>query len=96
MYPGVPHHRLPRLHAFLSEVPEYAEKGVVVAGHLVPASGRKLRNPTVIEVLGPEYGRRTGEVFVDDSVLEGWEVVEERILEQGEAERRKGAAAGET
>ena len=95
MYPSVPHHRLPELHAVLSSYPEYREAGIVVEGYFRPPSDAAPRNPTVIEVLGPEYARRTGQVFVDDSVMDDWEFDEkDRILAQGAAERARAGAAG--
>ena len=44
------------------------------------------RNPTCVEVVGPAYARRTDEVYIDNSVLDAWEVDErEEILRHGKA-----------
>ncbi len=83
MYATVPHYRLPQFHAFLCEFPEYAEHGQVVQNYVVPAGGQP-RRPTVVEVLGPEYAQCSEEVYVDNSVLDDWEVDEkEEILRKG-------------
>ncbi len=68
MYASVPHYRLRDLHECLLDNPEYRENCLVVDNYFVP-KGDNGRNPTVLEVLGPEYSRRSDEIFVDDSVL---------------------------
>ena len=83
MYATVPHFRLPALHAFLLKFPEYAAEGQEVANYFVP-SGSQPRRPTVVEALGPEYARNSGDVHIDHSVLDDWDVDEkEEILRQG-------------
>lgn len=71
MFASVPHYRLPQLHQFLLNYPEYAEHGITVEGyfHSTHKSGEK-RNPTVVEVLGPEYAQHSEEIFIDHTVLE--------------------------
>lgn len=82
MYATVPHYNLPALHKFMLQFPEYTEQGVVVENYVVPKADH--RNPTVVEVLGPDYARNTGDVYIDNSVLDGWEVDEkDEILKQG-------------
>lgn len=76
MYATVPHYNLPKLHAFLMSYPEYQEQGIVVENYFFPKSHHHGRPPTVVEVLGPEYARQTDEVYIDDTVLDGWEVDE--------------------
>ena len=71
MYATVPHYRLPALHRFLTQDPEYARRGRVVEGYFFPRTGASGRNPTVLDVLGPEYSMRGDEIFVDAAVLDG-------------------------
>jgi fatty acid desaturase len=70
MFASVPHYRLPALHAALMEYPEYRARGIVVEGYFMPRADAVRRNPTVVEVLGPEYAQRGTDVFIDDSVLD--------------------------
>jgi fatty acid desaturase len=92
MYATVPHYNLPELHRFLQRYPEYAEQALVVENYVIPKSRRHDRNPTCVEVVGPEYARRDGEAHVDNSVLDAWEVDErEEILHQSQISR--GASA---
>lgn len=89
MFATVPHYRLKRLHEFLSRYPEYQEEGVVVEGYLWPPRKKSSpaqmaaseegaqRNPTVIEVVGPEYHTKDGNpIYIDHSVLEQAELDE--------------------
>jgi hypothetical protein len=69
MFATIPHYRLPELHQLLG-YPEYTSQGLVVEGYFFPAHDGPGRNPTVLEVLGPEYARDGQEVFIDDSVVE--------------------------
>lgn len=71
MYATVPHYNLPRLHEFLMTVPEYREQGIVVEGYFFTPHHHHPRNPTVLEVLGPEYHKGSEEVFIDDTVVSG-------------------------
>ncbi len=72
MFATVPHYRLPALHALLSEYPEYQSEGRVVEGYFAPRYPGQT-NPTVLEVLGPDYApRQPAEAFIDDSVVEDW------------------------
>ncbi len=73
MYATAPHYRLKALHEHLMTHPEYAEQCQVVDNYAVP-KGPPPRNPTVVEVLGPEYSGTNEEVFIDDTVLDDWEV----------------------
>lgn len=70
MFSTVPHYRLPQLHQFLQRYPEYAEEGLVVEGYFLSPQSGPNRNPTVVEVLGPEYARRNEEVYIDNSAVE--------------------------
>ena len=83
MYATTPHYRLRELHQFLLQYPEYEEEGLVVENYLVPSQAEP-RRPTVVEVLGSDYSRQSKEVFIDDTVLDNWEVDEkEQILREG-------------
>lgn len=83
MYATVPHYRLPELHTFLLRYPEYANEGLVVENYWWPER-RDEPHPTVVEVLGPHYARQTADVYIDDTVLDDWEVDEkEEILRAG-------------
>jgi fatty acid desaturase len=66
MFCTVPHFNLPKLHEFLRKYPEYTEDGIVVEGYFFPPRPGPDRNPTVLEVVGPEYHKSGGEVFVDE------------------------------
>jgi len=73
MYATVPHYRLPALHDFLLKFPEYADSCQIVENYVIPNEGPP-RNPTVLEVLGPDYAGSSDEIYTDDSVLDDWEV----------------------
>ncbi len=97
MYSTVPHYRLRQLHEVLSEYPEYREQATVVEGYFVPKT-KPPEKPTVVDVLGPEYAdQSSGEVFIDNTVLEDQQVDlrdKQDILREGreEAERVRAAA----
>jgi hypothetical protein len=83
MYATIPHYRLRAFHEFLMTRPEYQEHCRIVDNYLVP-SLKPPRNPTVIEVLGPEYTSVNEEIHIDDTVLEDWDVEEkDAILKAG-------------
>jgi fatty acid desaturase len=85
MYATVPHYHLPELHRYLQQFPEYAQDALVVENYFIPKPRQPKRNPTVLEVVGPAYARRNHEVYIDNSVLDGWEVDErEEISRQSE------------
>jgi fatty acid desaturase len=86
MFATVPHYRLNQLHAVLMEIPEYREEAVVVEGYFHPPHYPQT-NPTVVDVLGPEYAARHGDkVHIDNSVMEGDEFEEkEAIRAEGES-----------
>jgi fatty acid desaturase len=90
LYATVPHYRLRRLHAALMEYSEYREEAVVVEGYFLPPRHRKT-NPTVLEVLGPDYAPRTQSVYIDESVMDGDEFEGKDEL-QAEGERLKHGA----
>jgi fatty acid desaturase len=66
MFCTVPHFNLPKLHAFLARYPDYTTEGLVVEGYFFPPRSGPDRNPTVLEVLGPDYHKSSAEVFIDD------------------------------
>src|SRR5207253_7756027 len=82
LYATVPHYRLKRLHAALMEYEEYRKEAVVVEGYFLPPHHPK-SNPTVLDVLGPEYAPKTKSVYIDESVMEGdeFEGKEELVAE---------------
>jgi fatty acid desaturase len=88
VYASVPHYRLKRLHEKLMEYPEYRDNTIVVEGYFLPPRNPKM-NPTVVDVLGPDYARATGEIHIDNSVMEADEFEgKEEIRRMGEALKR--------
>jgi fatty acid desaturase len=79
IYASVPHYNLKALHETLMRTKEYREQAVVVEGYFFPPV-QPPKNPTVLDVVGPEYARRTGEVHLDHSVLEGEDVEDKAEL----------------
>jgi hypothetical protein len=72
--------------------PEYIEDAIIVENYVIPKSHDHDRNPTVVEVLGPDYARSTGDVYIDNTVLDNWDVDEkEEILRQAQLEASKPA-----
>jgi fatty acid desaturase len=90
LYATVPHYRLRKLHAALLAYPEYREQAVVVEGYFFPPHTPKT-NPTVLDVLGPEYAPRTRSVYIDETVMEGDEFEGKDEL-RAEGERLKQGA----
>ncbi len=89
LFANVPHYRLRELHEAIMSFPEYREHAQLVEGYVLPMR-EPAENPTVIEVLGPDYasGGNAG-VYIDDSVLE-----EQQVSARDKAAiRREGAAA---
>ncbi len=81
MYATIPHYRLNELQDLLMQYPDYSEEAVIVEGYFFPAHHPKLR-PTVLDVLGPDYARRSDEISVDNSVIDDDEMDErDEILE---------------
>lgn len=70
LFATVPHYRLRKLHAALMQCEEYRKEAVVVEGYFLPPHHPK-SNPTVLDVLGPEYAPHTKNVYIDESVMEG-------------------------
>src|SRR5205823_5490185 len=82
MFATVPHYRLKELHDFLMQYPEYRLEAVVVRSAVLP---RHEGEPSILDVLGPDWARQDAAVHIDDTVLEG-ERVEEHSEIQREAE----------
>jgi fatty acid desaturase len=92
LFATVPHYRLKRLHEFLLQYPEYQEEGVVVEGYIWPPRKSQdsrintmdetaARNPTVVEVVGPDYHAEEGNpIYIDHSVLEQAEVEDAELV----------------
>jgi fatty acid desaturase len=91
LYATVPHYRLKQLHAALLEYPEYREQAVVVEGYFFPPQHPQT-NPTVLDVLGPDYAPKTRAVFIDETVMEGDEFEGKDEL-KAEGDRLKDAGA---
>jgi len=79
MYATIPHYRLKTFHEFLLSREKYRESCQVVENYLIP-EGETPRNPTVVEVLGPEYAAVNEEIHIDDTVLDDWEVEEKDVI----------------
>ena len=87
LYATVPHYRLKHLHAALMEFEEYRKEAVVVQGYFLSPHHPK-SNPTVLDVLGPEYTPRTRRIHIDESVMDGDEFEGKEEL-KAEGERLK-------
>ncbi|CFX08695.1 Fatty acid desaturase [Candidatus Filomicrobium marinum] len=86
LFASVPHYKLKDLHSLLLRDPEYAEKGRIVKGWTgVSREG----NPSIVEVLGPEYAIHGDDIFINESTLEDAEIKDAaRIKEHVEASQR--------
>ncbi len=84
IYAAVPHFKLPALHELLMKKdPTYARDGIVVEGYFrSPAPERG--NPTVLDVLGPNYARRGDEVFIASDALDQAEIVDKAHIKAHE------------
>jgi fatty acid desaturase len=95
LFATVPHFRLGQLHELLLEYPEYREQATIVEGYFLPPhrvtgwlrgepGATRPSHPTVVDVLGPAYAPHDGEVYIDDTVLDGVRVDEKQeILREG-------------
>lgn len=92
MFSTVPHYRLKPLHEALLGCTEYCEQATVVEGYFWPKE-RPPVNPTVVDVLGPEYAPKEFRgVYIDNAVLEGRNVSAEEkqwIIDEGEREAER-------
>lgn len=99
MFSTIPHYRLRELHEQLEHVAEYRDKATVVEGYIWPKTRPPIR-PTVVDVLGPQHAPvEFRDVYIDNSVLDGRNVIESEkheIMEEGarEAERVSTEARG--
>jgi hypothetical protein len=90
LYATVPHYRLKKLHAALMDYPEYREQAVVVEGYFFPPHTPQT-NPTVLDVLGPEYAPKGQSVHIDETVMEGDRFEgEEELRAEGEGLKQAG------
>ena len=71
LFASVPHYKLKALHELLLRDPEYAEKGRIVEGWFGKNSKGE---PSITEVLGPEYAVRGNDIYVNESTIEEAEV----------------------
>jgi fatty acid desaturase len=71
VFATIPHYRLKKLHQHLLQYEEYREHAVTVEGYFIPPHTPQM-NPTVLDVLGPEFAaRHTEEIHIDNSVMDG-------------------------
>jgi fatty acid desaturase len=71
VFATIPHYRLKKLHQHLLQYEEYREHAVTVEGYFIPPHMPQT-NPTVLDVLGPEYAaKHTAEIHIDNSVMDG-------------------------
>ena len=89
MYATVPHYKLRELHEYMMQYPEYREEAIVVRGAVLP---RHDGEPSILDVLGPDWARSDAAVHIDNTVLEG-ERVEERNEIQGEVAESTGRSS---
>src|SRR5436190_1620565 len=68
MFATVPHYRLRALHDFLMQYPEYRDEAIVVLGAILP---RHDDQPSILDVLGPDWAPKEGRVYIDNTVLDG-------------------------
>jgi fatty acid desaturase len=81
MFSTIPHYRLKELHEALLAYPEYHNEATIVEGYFWPKE-RPPVNPTVVDVLGPDYApKEFRDVYIDNAVLEGRNVTAEEKLE---------------
>jgi fatty acid desaturase len=84
LYASIPHYRLGRLHELLLQYPEYATEAVVVEGYFFSPHTPK-RSPTVLDVLERADSAEPTEVYIDNTVMEAGDFVEEEeIVKEGE------------
>jgi fatty acid desaturase len=90
MYASVPHYKLKDLHETLMETEEYKSEATVVEGYFFPPV-LPPRNPTVLDVVGPEYAGHKEEIHLDHTVLESVEVEgKEELLALGSGNPKSG------
>jgi fatty acid desaturase len=90
MYASVPHFKLKELHDTLMETEEYRTEATVVEGYFFPPV-LPPRNPTVLDVVGPEYAGHKDEIHLDHTVLESVEVEgKEELLALGSGNPKSG------
>jgi fatty acid desaturase len=90
LYVTVPHYRLRALHALLMEYPEYRADVVVVEGYFFPKA-RPPVNPTVLDVIGPEFAATGHAAHIENEVLEVGDFEDRADIER-EGELSRGTA----
>lgn len=81
MYATVPHYRLKELHDYLMQYPEYRSEAIVVRGAVMPRSEGE---PSILDVLGPDWARSSADVHIDRSVLDGLTVEQKEAIDREE------------
>jgi len=90
MYASVPHFKLKELHETLMGTEEYCAEATVVEGYFFPPV-QPPRNPTVLDIVGPEYAGHKDEIHLDHTVLESVEVEDkEELLALGSGNPKSG------
>ncbi|MBU2534276.1 MAG: fatty acid desaturase, partial [Alphaproteobacteria bacterium] len=84
---SVPHYNLKKLHELLLQDPEYVEKGRIVKGWTgISPKG----DPSIIEVLGPDFSVRGKEIFVNEATHEEAELRDAEALKRHVAASQQG------
>jgi fatty acid desaturase len=86
MYATVPHYKLRELHEYMMQYPEYRDEAIVVRGAVLP---RHDGEPSILDVLGPDWARSDAAVHIDNTVLDG-----ERVDERNEIQREVAESTG--
>lgn len=83
MFASVPHYRLKELHEALMTCDEYRTNATVVEGYFTSPIDPP-RNPTVLDIVGPNYACRSTEIHLDHSVLDHEDVEDmEELMKEG-------------
>ncbi len=89
LFASIPHFRLKQLHKELMDCEEYQQQAIHVEGYFFSPT-HPPKNPTVLDVLGPEYHHKAAEIYIDNEVLEGERVEDkDEILQQAEEEKNR-------
>ena len=70
LFATIPHYRLKKLHTHLMQYEEYREQAVTVEGYFLPPR-QPQENPTVLDVLGPDFAKLAHDIHIDNTVMDG-------------------------
>ena len=91
----IPHYRLKELHELLMEYPEYRGEAIVVEGYFFPKT-RPPVNPTVLDVVGPDYAGKGRTAHIENEVLDVGDFQDRAAIErEGELSKQASRALGE-